>query len=126
LPIPFVPGALVSVLCSQILPTKAGERDEGTIAKSAFIGGLPAADFGANPASLGRAPMSLGYNVRAKPEVDQLMEPAVAAGAKILKPAQVTSWGGYSGYFADPDDFAWEIASNPSWPISPDGSVHFN
>jgi uncharacterized protein len=70
--------------------------------------------------------MSLGYNVRAKPEVDQLMERAVAAGAKILKPAQVTSWGGYSGYFADPDDFAWEIASNPSWPISPDGSVHFN
>jgi uncharacterized protein len=96
----------------------------GGIVFALFLHDKLAADFRADPASLGRAAMSLGYNVRAKPEVDQLMEKASAAGAKILKPAQETSWGGYSGYFGDPDDFAWEIAWNPSWPISPDGSVH--
>jgi uncharacterized protein len=90
-----------------------------------FLHDKLAADFGADPASLGRAPMSLGYNVRTKLEVDQLMERAAAAGAKILKPARETTWGGYSGYFADPDDFAWEIAWNPAWTINPDGSIQY-
>jgi uncharacterized protein len=97
----------------------------GGIVFALFLHDKLAADFRADPTSLGRPGMSLGYNVRAKPEVDKLMEKAAAGGAKILKPAQETSWGGYSGYFADPDNFAWEIAWNPSWPISPDGSVHF-
>jgi hypothetical protein len=48
---------------------------------------------------------------------------AKAAGAKILKPAQQASWGGYSGYFADPDNFAWEVAFNPSFPIDEDGGI---
>lgn len=91
-----------------------------------FLRDKLSADFHGDPASLGRAPMSLGYNVREKAEVDQLMKRAAAAGAKILKPAQETTWGGYSGYFADPDDFAWEIAWNPAWQISPDGSIQFH
>jgi predicted lactoylglutathione lyase len=98
----------------------------GGIVFALFLHDKLAADFRADPASLGRAAMALAYNVRQKPEVDQLMDQAAAAGAKILKPAQETSWGGYSGYFADPDDFAWEIAWNPFWPVSPDGSVHFH
>jgi predicted lactoylglutathione lyase len=82
-----------------------------------------AADFGADAQTFGRAPMALGYNVRVKGEVDLLMERAAAAGAAILKPAQETSWGGYSGYFADPDGFVWEVAWNPAWPIAVDGSI---
>ena len=83
-----------------------------------------AEDFQANPAAFGRAPMALAYNVRTKNEVDPLMRLAEAAGATILKPARQAAWGGYSGYFADPDGFAWEIAWNPDWRIMPDGSIH--
>jgi len=84
-----------------------------------------AADFEADPATFGRAPMALAYNVRAKNEVDSVIQRAAAAGAAILKPPREASWGGYSGYFADPDGFAWEIAWNPAWPLAPDGTVQF-
>jgi uncharacterized protein len=90
-----------------------------------FLRDQLAADFQANPATFGRAPMALAYNVRAKNEVDSVIERAAAAGATILKPPQEASWGGYSGYFADPDGFAWEVAWNPSWPLAPDGTIEF-
>lgn len=67
--------------------------------------------------------MSLGHNVRVKTEVDPLIQRAAAAGAKILKPGQEASWGGYSGYFADPDGFAWEVAWNPGWTLDANGNV---
>lgn len=60
---------------------------------------------------------SIGHNVGSKAEVDQVMEQARAAGAKITKPAQDAFWGGYSGYFQDPDDHLWEVAWNPAWPV---------
>jgi catechol 2,3-dioxygenase-like lactoylglutathione lyase family enzyme len=56
---------------------------------------------------------TLAHNVRTREQVDALMNEAEAAGARIVKPAQDTSWGGYSGYFAGPDGFLWEIAWNP-------------
>ncbi len=84
-----------------------------------------AADFQSDPAKFGNAAFALGYNVRAKGEVDPLIQRAVAAGATILKPPREAPWGGYSGYFADPDGFAWEVAWNPAWPLAPDGSVEF-
>lgn len=90
-----------------------------------FLRDRLAEDFGANPKSFGTAPISLGYNVRAKSEVDPLMQRAHSAGGTILRPASEKSWGGYSGYFADPDGFAWEVAWNPAWPVAPDGSVMF-
>lgn len=83
-----------------------------------------AKDFDGDAGKFGRAAMSLGYNVRGKDEVDPLIEKAVAAGAKLLKAASQKSWGGYSGYFSDPDGFAWEIAWNPGWPLDKDGAVH--
>ncbi|HTZ72418.1 MAG TPA: VOC family protein [Candidatus Aquilonibacter sp.] len=85
-----------------------------------------AADFGGDPSGFGRAAMSLAYNVREKSEVEPVMERAAAAGAKILKPPHEASWGGYSGYFADPDGFAWEVAWNPAWKLAADGSVEFH
>ena len=82
-----------------------------------------AKDAHAPPDGHGFAGISLAYNARTRDEVDKVMAEAEAAGAKILKPAQDAFWGGYSGYFADPDDFAWEVAWNPSFPIAADGSL---
>ena len=58
---------------------------------------------------------SIGHNVSSKAEVDTVMEQAKTAGAKIVKPAQKTFWGGYAGYFEDPDGHLWEVAWNPQW-----------
>jgi len=61
--------------------------------------------------------MSLAHNVESREAVDQVMAQAAAAGARLVKPAQDTFWGGYAGYFADPDGHLWEIAWNPFfWP----------
>ena len=62
---------------------------------------------------------TIGHNVASKAEVDEVMEQARAAGACIIKPAQATFWGGYAGYFADPDRHLWEIVWNPQL-IPPD------
>jgi len=63
--------------------------------------------------------LSIGHNVSSKAEVDTVMEQARKAGAVIVKPAHDTFWGGYSGYFQDPDQHLWEVAWNPDW-TSPD------
>lgn len=60
---------------------------------------------------------SIGHLVNSKKEVDEIMEQAKKAGAKIIKPAQNTFWGGYAGYFQDPDGHLWEIAWNPAWVV---------
>lgn len=57
--------------------------------------------------------LTLGHNVASKNEVDVVMEQAGNAGAVIVKPAQDTFWGGYAGYFQDPDGHCWEVAWNP-------------
>jgi uncharacterized protein len=57
---------------------------------------------------------SIGHNVRTMQEVDAVMAQAAAAGARIVKPAQKTFWGGYAGYFMDPDGHLWEVLYNPS------------
>lgn len=67
--------------------------------------------------------VSLAYNGRDKVEVDAVLEEAKAAGAKIIKNAEEVFWGGYSGYFADPDGHLWEVAYNPFFPIAKDGSI---
>lgn len=59
--------------------------------------------------------MTLGHNVGSKAEVDVVMKQATAAGAVIVKPAQDTFYGGYSGYFKDPDGHLWEVVWNPQW-----------
>lgn len=60
---------------------------------------------------------TLAHNVSSKSEVDEVMEEAKNAGAAIVKPAQDTVWGGYSGYFQDPDGHLWEVAWNPQWSV---------
>lgn len=60
---------------------------------------------------------SIGHNVGSKQEVDAVMEQARHAGAVIAKPACATFWGGYAGYFEDPDGHLWEVLWNPNLPI---------
>jgi len=59
--------------------------------------------------------MTLGHNVSSKAEVDAVMDQAKSAGAVIVKQAHDTFWGGYSGYFQDPDGHLWEVVWNPQW-----------
>jgi catechol 2,3-dioxygenase-like lactoylglutathione lyase family enzyme len=58
---------------------------------------------------------TVAHNVKSKADVDEVMEQARIAGAKIIKPAAEAFWGGYTGYFQDPDGHVWEIAWNPAW-----------
>jgi predicted lactoylglutathione lyase len=65
--------------------------------------------------------VSLAINVDSAAAVDAALADAVAAGARIVRAAEATEWGGYNGYFADPDGHLWEVAHNPFWPIGADG-----
>lgn len=84
---------------------------------------LLAADAHLSPAGSGFGGIALAHNVRSKEQVDEVLALAATAGGQILKPAQVPEWGGYSGYFADPDGYPWEVAWNPGFPLAADGSV---
>jgi hypothetical protein len=85
-----------------------------------------AADARLPVAGSGFGGMTLGYNARTRAEVDAVLAEAAAAGAEILKPAEDTFWGGYAGYFADPDGHPWEVAWNPDWTIADDGSIRLH
>jgi catechol 2,3-dioxygenase-like lactoylglutathione lyase family enzyme len=61
---------------------------------------------------------SIGHNVESKEAVDKVMKQAREAGATIITPAQDTFWGGYAGYFQDPDAHLWEIVWNPDWEVT--------
>ena len=70
--------------------------------------------------------VTLAYCARSKEEVNDVLEQAEEAGARITKPAQEVFWGGYSGYFSDPDGHLWEIAYNPYWKIDEKGNVYLD
>ena len=65
------------------------------------------------PSAPGFSGVTLAHNVRSEADADAALAHAQSCGAKILKPAQKVFWGGYSGYFADPDGHLWEVAFNP-------------
>jgi len=67
--------------------------------------------------------IELAHNVRSAQEVDALLARAVEAGATLARAAARADWGGYSGAFADPDGYVWEVAHNPDWTLTDDGSV---
>ena len=64
---------------------------------------------------------ALAMNLDSREQVDTALVAATAAGARLLMPGRETDWGGYNGYFADPDGHLWEVAFNPLWPIGRDG-----
>ncbi|MFI5427405.1 VOC family protein [Aeromicrobium sp. UC242_57] len=67
--------------------------------------------------------VTIAFNARSRAEVDTVLTQAQAAGGVITKPGEEQVWGGYSGYFADPDGHLWEVAFNPDWPIDESGRV---
>lgn len=82
-----------------------------------------AADQGRPGAALGTGAVTLAQNFRSEAEVDAAFARALAAGATALKAPEKVFWGGYSGYWADPDGHVWEVALNPFWPLPPDGRL---
>jgi len=67
--------------------------------------------------------ITLAINVESEEAVDAALEAAARAGGTIIKPAERADWGGYSGYFTDPDGHAWEVARNPGFPFKADGTL---
>ncbi len=67
--------------------------------------------------------VALAYNARSRSEVDGILEDVLRAGGRVLKAAEDTFYGGYAGYFADPDDHLWEVAWNPAFAIAADGNL---
>lgn len=72
-------------------------------------------DSGLRPGTASATEFTLGHNVTSRAEVDDVMARASRAGAVIVKPPQDTFWGGYAGYFQDPDGHMWEVVWNPQW-----------
>jgi predicted lactoylglutathione lyase len=67
--------------------------------------------------------VALAWNCASERDVDTAMERAIELGAALLRPPQKVFWGGYTGYFADPDGHIWEVAHNPVFPMSDDGGL---
>ena len=82
-----------------------------------------AKDQGRPDAQLGTGAMTLAQNFATQEEVDAAYSLALKSGATPLKAPEKVFWGGYSGYYADPDGHVWEVAHNPFWELNPDGSL---
>lgn len=67
--------------------------------------------------------ITLAHNTKSREDVDRVLRLAQEAGGKIEKPAEDVFWGGYSGYFSDPDGYYWEVAYADSWKFNDDGSL---
>ena len=82
-----------------------------------------AADQGRAGFVPGTGAVTLAQNFASEAEVDEAFDAALEAGATALKAPEKVFWGGYSGYWADPDGHVWEVAMNPFWPLNADGSL---
>lgn len=103
------------------------EFEHGAVAFFDLDGGLKLAlwprasiahDTGLSAGAPSATEFTLGHNVASRAQVDEVMEQAKRAGATIIKPAHETFWGGYAGYFQDPDRHLWEVAWNPHWVVA--------
>jgi uncharacterized protein len=114
------------------LPTKGivgTEFEHGAVAFFDLAGGIKLAlwpraslahDAGIPVGASSATELALAHNVASRTEVDALLARAERAGANVVKAAHDTFWGGYAGYFQDPDGHLWEIAWNPKWPLPED------
>lgn len=104
-----------------------GFFEAGAVSFAVWPVGDLAKDANVDAAAVTRLPafrgVALAWNCRSEGDVDAAIERARAAGATVPKPAQRTSWGGFAGYFADPDGHLWEVAHNPGFPLSDDGRL---
>jgi catechol 2,3-dioxygenase-like lactoylglutathione lyase family enzyme len=96
-----VPGEVLMFKAGQLLVLSLWERSHFE------------AEVGATMTGPGLAPLTIAHNLPTRAGVDEVLETARAAGASVVHAAEERDWGGYSGYFADPDGYRWEIAFNP-------------
>jgi catechol 2,3-dioxygenase-like lactoylglutathione lyase family enzyme len=97
--------------------------DAGGVVLALFGRASLAEDATVTDKPTGFASIALAHNARSEADVDKAIAEAVAAGGKLIKPAQKTFWGGYAGYFADPDGHLWEVAHNPYFTFDAAGRV---
>lgn len=97
--------------------------DAGGVAFAVFGRQALADDAGVDNSPPAFSGVSLAHNVSSEADVDRVMAEVAEAGARIVKTAQKTFWGGYAGYFADPDGHLWEVAHNPFWPMDEKGRM---
>lgn len=83
-----------------------------------------AADIG-QPVVTGSNAVAIAHNVDNREQVDAVMQQAESSGATLVRAPKMQPWGGYTGYFADPDGHLWEVAHNPAWELAADGSTRF-
>ena len=79
-----------------------------------------------SPEGNGFSGITLAYNAQSESEVDKIIRDLKSKGVKIIKEPQKAFWGGYSSYFADPDDFRWEVAYNPFFPFDDNGNLRLD
>ena len=84
---------------------------------------LLAEDAMTDPAGTGFPGITLSYNAKSEQEVNEVLLEAKGLGATIIKPAQKAFWGGYSGYFRDPDGYIFEVAYNPFWELDSNDNI---
>ncbi len=95
----------------------------GTVAFALFGRDDLAADAGVSAAGQGFAGVTLAHNVATEADVDSTLQEAVAAGGTLIAAGNRAHWGGFRGYFADPDGFLWEVCHNPFFPLDENGFV---
>ncbi|QPK65653.1 VOC family protein [Methylomonas sp. LL1] len=95
----------------------------GSIAFALFGRESLADDADVSPEGSGFPGFALAHNVASESEVDVTLLEAVAAGGKLIRVAEKAPWGGFRGYFADPDGFLWEVCYNPFFPLDEHGFV---
>ena len=95
----------------------------GTVAVSLFPREALAEDANVAPQGSGFPGFTLAHNVESEAAVLSTLAEAVAAGATLARPADKAFWGGFRGYFADPDGYLWEVCWNPFFPLDSEGHV---
>jgi len=100
--------------------------DGGGVVLGLYGRGPLAEDATVEDSAPGFSGVALAHNAHSEADVDAVLAEAAAAGAKLIKPAGKVFWGGYSGYFADPDGHLWEVAFNPYFKLGDDGRVELD
>ena len=95
----------------------------GSVVLALYPRELLAEDAMVSPQGSGFSGITLAHNARSESEVDEIINDLRSKGVKIVKEPQKVFWGGYSSYFADPDDYYWEVAYNPFFPFDENGSL---
>ena len=95
----------------------------GTVVFGLFQRDALAEDANVPSAGSGFQGFTLAHNVESEEAVNKTLEQALAAGARLARPAEKVFWGGFRGYFADPDGFLWEVCCNPFFPLDAQGCV---